>query len=107
MENLDFDEGAKLLAVLANDKRLHILRIISREETAVGELAEQVGLSQSALSQHLARLKSDAFVTTRRQAQNIFYPTSHPGVRRMLETLDDLQNESENTQHAVGSGSII
>lgn len=95
MYDLDFDEGAKLLAALANDKRLHILRIISREETVVGDLADQVGISQSALSQHLARLRSDAFVTTRRQAQHIFYSSSHPGVRRMLETLDDLQIQDE------------
>ena len=103
MDDLNFDEGAKLLAALANDKRLHILRIISREETAVNDLAEQVGISQSALSQHLARLKSDDFVTTRRQAQNIYYSTNHPGVCRMLETLNDLGIESKDAdqQHGI------
>ncbi|MGF9567783.1 metalloregulator ArsR/SmtB family transcription factor [Neorhizobium sp. BT27B] len=95
MDDLNFDEGAKLLAALANDKRLHILQIISREEIAVGDLADRVGLSQSALSQHLARLRSDAFVTTTRQAQNIYYSTSHPGVCRMLETLDDMRGGHE------------
>jgi DNA-binding transcriptional ArsR family regulator len=105
VEHLDFDEGAKLLAALANDKRLQNLRIISCEETAVNELADQVGISQSALSQHLARLKTDAFVTARRQAQHIFYSTNHPGVRRMLETLDDLRIEDEdaNPQQTTGA----
>ena len=97
MDDLIFDDGAKLLAALANDKRLRILRILARHETAVGDLAAQVGISQSALSQHLARLKADDFVTTRRQAQNIFYSTNHAGVCRMLRTLDDLclQTESD------------
>lgn len=90
MDESGFRERARLLAALANDKRLQILRIIAAEEMAVGELAERVGISQSALSQHLARLKADEFVTTRRRAQNIYYSTDHPGVCVMLKTLEDL-----------------
>jgi ArsR family transcriptional regulator, virulence genes transcriptional regulator len=79
---------ATLLAAMANEKRLQILRVLALQETAVGDLAEQVGLSQSALSQHLAKLKAVNFVSARREAQNIFYSTDHPGVCRMLETLE-------------------
>jgi DNA-binding transcriptional ArsR family regulator len=84
------NDGAKLLAALANDKRLQILQIIARKETAVSDLAKQVGLSQSALSQQLAKLKANDFVATRREGQNIFYSTTHPGVCGMLETLEEL-----------------
>ncbi len=84
------EQQATLLAAMANEKRLQILRVLVLQETAVGDLAEQVGLSQSALSQHLAKLKADNFVSTRRQAQNIFYSTDHPGVCRMLETLESI-----------------
>ncbi|MDO5897209.1 ArsR/SmtB family transcription factor [Agrobacterium sp. Azo12] len=85
-----FNDRARLLGALANEKRLQILRFIAGRETAVGDLAEQVGLSQSALSQHLAKLKAANFVTARRQAQTIYYSTEHPGVCRMLKTLEEL-----------------
>lgn len=90
VDDIAYNVRAKLLAAMANDKRLQILSIISRHETAVGDLAEQVGLSQSALSQHLAKLKADDLVSSRRQAQNIYYSTEHLGVCRMLEALEDL-----------------
>jgi DNA-binding transcriptional ArsR family regulator len=91
---LDSDSGlhhhARLLAALANDKRLQIMAIISQKEMGVGELAARVGLSQSALSQHLAKLRADKLVETRRDAQNIYYSTRHPGVRRILATLEEM-----------------
>lgn len=88
-----FQERATLLSAMANDKRLQILRIVARHETAVGDLAQLVGLSQSALSQHLAKLKADDFVTSRRQAQNIYYSTEHPGICSMLQTLEAIYSE--------------
>jgi ArsR family transcriptional regulator, virulence genes transcriptional regulator len=88
-----FDGGAKLLAALANNKRLQIMTIISRREMGVGELAEQVGLSQSALSQHLAKLRADKLVETRRDAQNIFYSSTHPAVLKILSTLEGIYDE--------------
>lgn len=81
------EHHTKLLAALANDKRLQIMRIISEHEVGVGDLTEKVGLSQSALSQHLARLRNDELVSTRRDAQNIYYSTTHPGVRKILDSL--------------------
>jgi ArsR family transcriptional regulator, virulence genes transcriptional regulator len=81
------EHHSKLLSALANSKRLQIMRIISEREVGVGVLAVEVGLSQSALSQHLARLRHDELVVTRRDAQNIYYSTSHPGVRKILASL--------------------
>ncbi|MCO5731162.1 metalloregulator ArsR/SmtB family transcription factor [Rhizobium sp. SSA_523] len=80
---------------MANEKRLQILKIISEKEMGVGELAMQVGLSQSALSQHLAKLRADALVTARRESQTIYYSTQHVGVRRILSTLEELYSKAE------------
>lgn len=85
------EHHAKLLSALANEKRLQIMRIISEREVGVGDLAEEVGLSQSALSQHLAKLRNENLVATRRDAQNIYYSTNHPGVRKILESLKSIE----------------
>ena len=66
--------AARLLKLVANERRLLILcRLASAGEASVGELARIVGLSQSALSQHLAKLRRDSLVRTRRDAQTIYY----------------------------------
>lgn len=64
---------SRLLKALSNPKRLQILSLLMEGEKNVGELEQQVDLSQSALSQHLARLRSDGIVKTRRDAQTIYY----------------------------------
>lgn len=84
---------AKLLSAMANEKRLQILKLIFERELGVGEIALEVGLSQSALSQHLAKLRAEELVVTRRSSQNIYYSTSHPGVRTILMSLKGLQSE--------------
>lgn len=66
-------EAARLLKALANPHRLLLLCVLSEGEQSVGELNQRVALSQSALSQHLAVLRHDRLVTTRRAAQTIFY----------------------------------
>ncbi len=86
----EFVEEAKLLTLLANEKRLLIASHILRAELSVNELAEKVGLSQSALSQHLARFRAARVVTTRRDAQTIYYSTSDHGIRRVLEALEQI-----------------
>lgn len=84
-------EAAQLLKLLANEKRLLILcHLIAREEMTVGTLVEAVGLSQSALSQHLAKLRVDGLVTFRRQSQTIHYRVADPKAARLLEVLKDL-----------------
>lgn len=77
-------EAARLLKVLANDKRLMILCLLSEQERSVGELNALVELSQSALSQHLAVLREEGLVNTRREAQTIYYsPVPGPALEVM------------------------
>lgn len=84
-------EAAQLLRLLANEKRLLILcHLIARDEMSVGALVEAVGLSQSALSQHLAKLRDDGLVAFRRQSQTIFYRVADPKAARVIELLKDL-----------------
>ena len=76
-----------LLKALANEKRLQIACVLSEKERAVGEIEKIVGLSQSALSQHLARLRRDDIVKTRREAQTIYYSLYDPAVEELLDGL--------------------
>ncbi len=81
-------EGAALLLkALSNDKRLHILCALQKGEMCVGELEDIVDLSQSALSQHLARLRRDELVTTRRDAQTIYYSLACDVTAQFLNAL--------------------
>jgi len=66
------------------------VRLAAEGEAAVGALADSVGLSPSALSQHLARLRDDGLVTTRREAQTIYYRIADPRVARLLALLKDI-----------------
>jgi|ERR1700730_8204471 len=83
-------EAAGFPKVLADDRRLMILCELLKGERTVGELEEIVGLSQSALSQHLARLRRSDLVKTRREAQTIHYSIADPGVTKVIEALYDL-----------------
>jgi DNA-binding transcriptional ArsR family regulator len=84
------DNAAALLALLANGKRLTIVEHLLDNEMSVGAIAEKVDLSQSALSQHLAKLRSMNLVETRRDRQMIYYSCKSPSVRRLLETLEEI-----------------
>nr|CAD30329.2 negative transacting factor [Rhizobium etli] len=92
--------AAALLSAMANPKRLLILCSLVKGEVAVGVLATQVGLSQSALSQHLSKLRAQKLVKTRRDAQTIYYsvhPVGHedPGdARRHLPCSEQKQIRS-------------
>jgi DNA-binding transcriptional ArsR family regulator len=59
-------------------------------EKCVGELAREVGLDQSPLSQHLAKLREDGLVATRRDAQTIYYRIAKPEVLRVLKLLKEI-----------------
>jgi len=72
------DSASRLLKAMANPHRLLILCILGEGELSVGALNERIPLSQSALSQHLAVLRDDGVVSTRRESQTIFYRV-HPG----------------------------
>jgi len=84
-------EAARLLRLLAHEKRLLVLcHLAGGGEMNVTEMVGAVGLSQSALSQHLARLREDQLVATRREAQTIWYRLADPKAARLLEVLRDL-----------------
>ena len=81
---------SRLLKALANQKRLQILYLLMEGEKNVGELERQVDLSQSALSQHLARLRADGIVQTRRDAQTIYYSLICPHTRTLIQATYNL-----------------
>jgi DNA-binding transcriptional ArsR family regulator len=84
-------EAARLLKLLANENRLLILcRLVAEREMPVGEIAAAVGLSQSALSQHLAKMREEGLVATRREAQTIHYRIADPDTRRILAVLKSI-----------------
>lgn len=81
------DRAAMLMKSLANAHRLMILCRLHEGECSVGTLEDTVGLNQSALSQHLARLRHDGIVTTRRESQTIYYRLDDPQAARIVEQL--------------------
>ncbi|WP_255568512.1 ArsR/SmtB family transcription factor [Neoroseomonas alba] len=84
-------DAARLLALLGNENRLVLLcHLVQAGEMGVGALAEAVGLSQPALSQHLARLREDGLVATRRKAQTVHYRLADPRVAAVMLLLRDL-----------------
>ncbi|WP_439271986.1 ArsR/SmtB family transcription factor [Pseudochrobactrum sp. HB0163] len=84
------DQAADFLSALANNKRLLILCKLLHNEMSVGNLAKAIDLSQSALSQHLAKLRALNLVSTRRDAQTIYYIVSSPHIELVLSTLGSL-----------------
>jgi DNA-binding transcriptional ArsR family regulator len=82
--------ASRLLKAMGNQRRLVILCHLAGREHSVSELCRLVGLSQSALSQHLAKLRRDNLVKTRRSAQNVFYSVASPEVGPILNSLTEL-----------------
>ena len=80
-------KAAGLLRTLGNEKRLMILCQLGDGELPAGALQEPLGLSQSALSQHLAVLREAGVVATRRDAQTIYYRIADPAAVKVIETL--------------------
>lgn len=84
--------GSNVLKAMGNEKRLRILNALRRQEMSVGELEKVMDLSQSALSQHLAILRREGIVKTRRKAQTIFYSIKSELVTRVLDVVSDFYN---------------
>lgn len=80
-------EAAALLKALASDQRLLVLCTLLDGALAVGDINERVPLSQSALSQHLAVLRSAGLVTTRRESQTIYYALAQGPALKIMEVL--------------------
>ena len=83
-------QAVQLLKALANERRLFILCHLLDKELSVGEMNEHLGLSQSALSQHLALLRNDDLVQTRKEAQTVYYSLKSDAVREMIGLLHKL-----------------
>lgn len=84
-------DAAAFLKLLANEHRLLVLCYLEEEgELTVGQLTQRVGLSQSALSQHLSRLRADGLAATRREAQTIYYRVADAKTEQVLRLLHDL-----------------
>ena len=99
-ERMDFDamqrnasDAANLLKGLANESRLMIMCVLSEGEVSVGQLNQRINLSQSALSQHLAVLREQELVQTRRESQTIYYRLADTAAMSIIELLHDVYCE--------------
>lgn len=82
-------EAARLMKTVGNENRLMVLCALVDGEMTVTELLERVDLSQSALSQHLAVLRREELVSTRRESQSIYYSLSSSNAGKLIEFLHD------------------
>jgi ArsR family transcriptional regulator, virulence genes transcriptional regulator len=80
-------DASRLLKTLGNEKRLMLLCLLVEAERSVGDLNARLDLSQPALSQHLAVLREEGLVRTRRDGQTIYYSLAEGPAHRILETL--------------------
>jgi ArsR family transcriptional regulator, virulence genes transcriptional regulator len=80
-------QAADLLKAMSNENRLLILCHLGEKEMSVSALNSFIDLSQSSLSQHLARLRQDGLVKTRRESQTIFYSIANPSVVKLISFL--------------------
>ena len=83
-------DAARLLKAPSNEKRLMLLCLLVEGERSVNGLEAHLDLSQSALSNHLALLRADGLVTTRRDAQTIYYSLADGPPQRIIETLHSI-----------------
>ena len=84
------DRAAALLKTLGHTGRLMILCNLANGERSVGDLAEQLKISQSSISQHLARMRSESLVETRRESQTVFYSLKEGEVRDVIGALYEI-----------------
>ena len=96
-DEIDFDamhqnaaEAVRLLKSLANESRLMVMCVLSEGEISVGNLNDRIDLSQSALSQHLAILRDQGLVRTRRESQTIYYSLADTEAIDLIHKLHEL-----------------
>lgn len=89
---LPFDTASaiEVLIAVANENRLKVLCLLLESERTVTDLGNRIGLAQSPLSQHLAKLRKLNLVGTRRDGQQIYYHLKSPAVRDLLGLLNRL-----------------
>jgi len=84
-------QAVGLLKSMANECRLLVLcHLAADDELSVGQLQDRVGLGQSAVSQHLAKLREEGLVATRKESQTVFYRVCDPKAEQLLALLHDL-----------------
>ena len=83
-------DAANLMKALGNESRLMVLCMLADGERSVGDLNASIPLSQSALSQQLARLRQQKLVTTRRESQTIYYSLAEGPAHRIIRQLHDI-----------------
>jgi DNA-binding transcriptional ArsR family regulator len=94
------EAAAAFLTLMGNEKRLLIVSYLIDGEMSVGAIAEKIKLSQSALSQHLAKLRALDLVETRRDRQMIYYSCRSDAVRELLRTLEGIFGDGDLSQMA-------
>lgn len=103
-ERADF--VASLLSALANQKRLLVLCNLIEGEKSVTTLADAVGLSQSAMSQHLAKMRALGLVSGRREAQTIYYSIASEELRLLMDRLSELYCQPGGMDPTIAAGEI-
>ncbi len=83
-------KASELMKTLGHKDRLMVLCHLSSGEKSVGELARLLGIPQSPLSQHLARMRKEKLVTTRREAQTIYYAIASQEAARMVQLMHEI-----------------
>ena len=86
--------AARLMKLLASEQRLLLLCRLFEGETSVGELAKHAGLAHTAASQHLAKMRAEGLVATRRDAQTIYYRITDAAALKVLGALCDIYRGS-------------
>lgn len=95
------EQAADLLSLMANEARLRVFVLIMEEEWDVTSLAAAVNLSQSALSQHLKKLRDAKVVSVRRDAQTIYYSCKSDAVQKICNTLNEIFQTSSSLKSAA------
>lgn len=84
-------DAAAMLRALGNERRLLLLcQLIEQRELTAGELADSIGLSPSATSQHLAKMREEGLVSFRREAQTVYYRIADANVKRIIGLLKSI-----------------
>ena len=87
---LQVEASPRLLSIMSNPSRIHILKLLTQREWDVNSLAQHVNLSQSALSQHLKKMRDAKLVEWRQQAQTRYYYCQSNAVLKILDAIADL-----------------
>ena len=93
-ESLLYELQANVCLALANPKRLQILNILKSGECSVGVMAQEMGITKANLSQHLAVLRKEGILLTRREGTTIFYRIAHPKITEACAIMKGILMES-------------